>query len=306
MKKIILLLITCATLTGLKAQTPTDGLMMLKGLFCNVADYSNGSWSNYWEGATKRNNANIGTMTTQSVSYMGNLGVTDRLNVMVGLPYVWTSSSASYLAGQKGIQDLSLWLKYQLVESSVASGTFNVFATGGASIPVGNYATDFLPFSIGTKSKTASGRLILNYIKNGFYGTAQAGVTLRSKVSVDRNSFIFDNQLYETNVMPVPNIEDASLTLGYLHTKFQTAISLQHFGCLTGDDIRYNDMPQLTNNMSATSVSWFGRYNMDHFAVIANVAQVVNGRNVGQATTFDFGALYFFSVFNKEKPEAQK
>ena len=286
------------------AQSPTDGLMMPKGTLCSMVGYSKGSWDNYWEGENKRTNGNLGTFTSQNVMAMGALGVTDKLNVMVALPYVWTSSSASYLDGQKGLQDLSAWLKYRFVEKKGSFGELKVFATVGGSIPTTNYVADYLPFSIGLHTKTASGRLIVNYNKSGFYVNAQGGATLRSNVKIDRNSFIFKDKLYESDVMPVPNAADGSLTLGYLSSRFQTAVSLDRFGCLSGDDIRYNDAPILTNKMASTSVNWFGRINLGHLSLIINAGKVLKGRNVGEATSFGGSVLYWFQVFDKTKKES--
>ena len=288
------------------AQTPTDGLFMKKGENCTVVAYSSSTWENYWEGRTKRSNANLGKFTSQNVMFMSALGITDKLNVIVALPYVKTSASVSYLAGQSGVQDLSLWLKYQILAKKTSLGDVSLLATGGASIPTNNYIADFLPFSIGMQSKTASGRLILNYNKNGFYINAQGGATLRSSAKIDRNSFIFANKLYQSDVMPVPNLADGSLSLGFVNQRFQTFVSLDRFGCLSGDDIRYNDAPILTNKMSSTSVNWFGKVNIKRFSIIASAGKVLSGRNVGEATSFGVGAAYLFQVFNKEKAVEKK
>ena len=65
------------------AQTPTDGLMMPKGENCTVVAYSSSTWENYWEGATKRSNTNLGKFTSQNVMVMSALGINDKLNVVV-------------------------------------------------------------------------------------------------------------------------------------------------------------------------------------------------------------------------------
>ncbi len=308
MKQIFVYTLLCAALLSnnrTAAQSPTDGLMMPKGSLCNLVSYSNSQWTNYWEGEKKRSNTNLGTFTTQNVMYMAALGLTEKLNVMVGLPYVKTLASVSYLSGQSGLQDLSAWLKYRIIEKQSNFGDIKLFATLGGSIPTTNYVADFLPFSIGLHTKTASGRLILNYSKSGFYLTAQGGATLRSKVKIDRNSFIYVNKLYESDEMPVPNAADGSLALGFLNKRFQTAVSLDRFGCLSGDDIRYNDAPILTNKMASTSVNWFGRINLGHLSLIVNAGKVLKGRNVGEATSFGGGILYWFQVFDKNKAETK-
>ena len=49
-----------------KRRPITDGLMMARGQLCTGFVYDHDQWSNYWEGALKRDNGNIGTLTTQS------------------------------------------------------------------------------------------------------------------------------------------------------------------------------------------------------------------------------------------------
>ena len=87
----------------------------------------------------------------------------------------------------------------------------------------------------------------------------------------------------------------------FVNKLFQTFVSLDRFSCLSGDDIRYNDAPILTNKMASTSVNWFGKVNIKNFSIIASAGRVLNGRNVGEATSFGIGGAYLFKVFNKEK-----
>src|SRR6185436_7282593 len=94
--------------TTLRAQTLTDGLMMPKNNFCTGFMYTHDSWKEYWEGELKRENGNIGTVTTQSLMWFGNYGVTDKINVIAMVPYVKTKASMGTLTGMEGLQDLSL------------------------------------------------------------------------------------------------------------------------------------------------------------------------------------------------------
>ncbi len=282
----------------LRAQTPTDGLMMSKGAFCAAAVYSGSQWKEYWEGTNFRSSPNLGTVSSQNIMLMGAMGITDRLNAIVALPYVKTNASASYMAGQRGFQDASVWLKYRVVKQAMLSGTFSTFVTGGVSAPTTNYVADFLPLSIGMRSKTASVRLVADYHhKSGLYVTAQAGYTRRSNVRIDRDSYLFDNRLYYTNEVQVPDMADGTARLGFRNTRFQTDVWIDRFAGLSGDDIRYNEMPFLTNAMKATTLGWYGRYNIKDFSVTGGLSRVVAGRNVGQGTGFSVGVLYAFRVF---------
>lgn len=279
------------------AQMPNDGLMMGKRQWCTLLQYTHTSWDEYWEGTNKRSNLNLGTFTGQNVMLMTNFGITDNLNVMAGVPYVWTDSD-SYLDGQSGLQDLSVFLKYQSFKTAMGGGDFKVQVTGGASIPVTDYVPDFLPLSIGLQSKTASLRGILNFTHgSGFYVTAQAGHTWRSNITIDREAYLYDNELYYTDEMPVPNVFDATGRLGFINNRIQAEVMLDYFTGLSGDDIRYNEMPLPCNKMQATTAGVFAKYFIwQGLAVQASYGQVLSGRNFGQGTTISGGVTYFFTL----------
>ena len=293
-----------------KAQSPTDGLIMIKGYMCNVVSYQHDTWSEYWEGNLKRDNPNIGSFTGQNVMYMGAYGISDKLNVMVGLPFVWTKVTGSqHFAGQKGLQDFSLWLKYKAISVEVPLGKLNVFATGGVSIPTSKYFIDMLPLSIGFGSKTASIRLIADYqLEKGFYATGQVGYTARGKATTFKDVNQIDGKLYYTSTVPVPDVADITGRLGFRNTHIQTDVFINRFQGLSGDNIRRQDMPQVTNNMAATSIGWFGKYTYltDHagdFSIMAQVTQVLVGSNVGQTTSFTVGIQHAFQLTGNGKKE---
>ncbi len=283
------------------AQTPNDGLMMPQGQLCILGQYSNSKWENYWQGETKRSNLNLGELTTQSAMLMANYGISEDFNVMVGLPYVWTKASVSYITGQKGLQDLSLFVKYQAFESRGLGGAFKLQGTGGVSVPVSKYTPDLLPFSIGLHSKTASLRAIVNYTADfGLYVTVQGGHTWRGKTKADRDAYLFDNKLIYSDVMPVPNVGDYSARLGFIKPRFQAEVWYESFTGLSGDDIRYNEAPQATNKMAAAQAGVFAKYFITkRLGLLATVSQVLSGRNTGEALTWTAGATYFLDINKK-------
>ncbi|RYG40850.1 MAG: hypothetical protein EOO01_26435 [Chitinophagaceae bacterium] len=63
-----------------RAQTDVDAVMMSKNNLCTGFQYSVSSWDHYWEGKLKRTNENLGHVTTQMVGWMGNYGITNKLN----------------------------------------------------------------------------------------------------------------------------------------------------------------------------------------------------------------------------------
>src|SRR5689334_25215481 len=100
--------------------------MMEKNAFCVGPMYSYSSWKEYWEGTFKRDNENLGTVSTQMYSVMGNYGITRKLNALFGVPYVKTKASDGTLSGLDGIQDLSLLLKGKPLETKLGSGRFSL------------------------------------------------------------------------------------------------------------------------------------------------------------------------------------
>ena len=280
------------------AQTPTDGLMMPRGVICVLGQYSQNSWDEYREGTNKRSNSNIGTVSTQNVMVMGNYGITDAINVMLGLPYISTKSDVSYLTGQSGLQDIGLWLKYQPLEVKSGFGSLKLQVTGGLSAPVRKYVGDFLPFSIGLHTPAASLRGILNYTTRfGLYATAQAGHTWRGNTKLDRDSYLYNGQLYYSDEAPTPNVVDATGRIGFINTRLQAEVTIDYFTCTDGDDIRYNDMPFPANKMTATTAGVFAKYFIWRgLALQGSYGKVLSGRNVGQSTQFSGGFTWFFNV----------
>src|SRR5476651_1527351 len=83
-----------------RAQTDADALMIPKNFYCAAVMYTNSSWKDYWEGTFKRDNANIGKLTTNSYTVVGNYGLTNKLDVLFTVPYITTNASQGTLKGQ--------------------------------------------------------------------------------------------------------------------------------------------------------------------------------------------------------------
>jgi Putative MetA-pathway of phenol degradation len=301
--KLFILILICSLFSiQAYAQLPHDAVYMPKNNTCIALMYSNSSWNQYWENTLKRENLNMGTFTMQGYMPMAAIGLSNKLNVIVGIPYVTTKTSAGNLLGQKGIQDLSAWVKYKLLEEP---NGFSLHGALGGSMPMGNYVADFLPMSIGIQSKTATGRIIADYThKSGLYLTAHASYTYRSNITVDRDAYQSYEKVFNTNQVEIPNTTDASARFGYMKNDNQIECFVERFSCMAGDNIRRNDMPFPTNNMQATAIGVYGKYQPKSIGASARVTQVVNGLNVGQSLTFSVGLLYQVS-YGKKKESGQ-
>jgi hypothetical protein len=95
---------------AVRAQTDIDAIMMEKNAFCVGPMYSYSSWKEYWEGTLKRENLNLGRVSTQMAGVMGNYGLTRKVNLLFSVPWVKTKASAGTLHGLDGIQVLEGFL----------------------------------------------------------------------------------------------------------------------------------------------------------------------------------------------------
>jgi hypothetical protein len=287
-----------------RAQTDEDAIMMAKKNFCAGATYGYSSWDYYWEGTYHRDNLNLGTVSTQMVSLMGNYGITDKLNVMVGAPYIWTHATAGTLAGQHGIQDLSAWLKYLGLEKNVGKGVLSVYVLGGASLPLTNYIADYLPLAIGLQSKTLSGRLMVDYQQGNFFATVLGTYTWRSNITIDQNAY-YTTSLHLTNDVEMYNVASEMARVGYRSDRWIIEALATNMNTLGGFDIRKNDMPFPSNKMNSTTAGAHVKYSfskINGLSLNVDGDYTLAGRNVGQSRSFDAGVFYIFD-FSKKAPK---
>jgi hypothetical protein len=291
------LLLTLFGLTALflKAQTETDGLFMAKRNLCGGFIYGHSSWNKYWEGTFFRNNANIGTVTSDMVMGMANYGITSRTNIIASAMWVSNRASAGTLKGMKGLQDLNLFLKQELMAQNISGFNTSIVAVAGVSAPLTNYVADYLPLSIGLRSKTASLRLLTDVQKGHWYGTASAAYMRRGKVSIDRNAYYTTEMVY-SNIVAMPDMFMYNLRFGWRDGSDKYAeLVVDRMNTLGGFDMRKNDMPFLLNNMEAFRVGLNVKCPIpktNGLSFVANGMNTLVGRNMGKATSIMAGFVY--------------
>jgi hypothetical protein len=294
MRKLIILTLGL-TIFGVNAQTETDGLFMGKRNLCGGLLYGNSSWNKYWEGTFFRSNANLGTFKSQSVMAMANYGVTKGLNVIASAAYIQNKVTAGTLAGQKGIQDLNLFLKKELFAKDIKGFNSSIVAVGGVSAPLTNYVADFLPLSIGMRSKTASLRLLADVQKGHWYGTASALWMKRGNVTIDRNAYYTTEMIY-SNQVAMPDVFSYNIRVGWRDMADKVfELVLDHMNTIGGFDMRKNDMPFLSNNMEALRAGLNIKYMIPKtggLSVMAAGMHTLTGRNMGKSTTIIAGLVY--------------
>jgi hypothetical protein len=290
--------LTLALCLPAAAQTVDDSVMVdRKALFTGVL-YGHDSWTEYWEGTLKRENGNVGKLSTNAVTWMANYGVTPRLNVMLSLPYVDVEASGGTLQEQSGLQDLTLAAKFRAFQRGDLTG----FASAAFSFPVSDYVFDVLPVAIGLHSTRLSGRALLNYRRGWLFGDGTAAYTIRDNVTLDRDSYFTDGQLFFTSEVEMPDVFDYTFRAGYMGHGLMAPVYFTQQKTLGGGDIRRQDMAFVSNKMNFSRVGVMAMYTLPRpadLAVRAEWSRVFDGRNVGESTTFSAGLLYTFRFSHK-------
>lgn len=300
---LLVIAVIAVTNTKVNAQTDIDGVMMEKNAFCigPMAGYS--SWKNYWEGTLKRGNLNLGKVSTAMYNIMGNYGITNKLNVMFGLPYVKTKASAGQLKGLKGIQDLSFWVKWKAYSQKIGRGRLSIFAIGGYSLPASDYTADFLPMSIGLESKNLSLRGMADFQTGIWFATISGTYVRRSNIELDRTAY-YTTEMHYTNEVEMPDAASFNVRAGYRDKGAYAELFLDNWTTLGGFDITRNNMPFPSNEMNATRIGVNLKYPMPflpQLSVTGNVFTTIAGRNMGQASGFNAGIFYVIDLSKKEK-----
>lgn len=300
MKQIYFCYLLLGTLFA-NAQTEIDGIMMSKKQLCTGAVYQYGSWNNYWEGTFKRDNQNLGTVTNHNISVNANYGITDKLNVIVSLPYITTKASAGTLKGQNGLQDFSATVKYMPIEKTIGGATYSLYTIAGFSIPTSNYVADYLPLSIGLQSRTGTFRLMGDYQRGNFFTTLSGAYMKRAKITIDRNAY-FTTEMIHSNEVAMPDVINVNLRMGYRSSRLIAEAFVDNQVTQGGFDITKNNMPFPSNAMNAVKVGLHTKYTFPkkpELSLVSGFNRVLNGRNVGQTNAVYAGFFYIIN-FNKK------
>lgn len=175
------------------AQSPVSGFMVGKGHGAAVVSYNAERYNSVFlvpkeiDGVPVFNEVNV-----NSVSLFANYGITDKLDVSLNAPYITATGKASdqtlknlnYQNERKGLQDLSLHLKYKPLSYTVGAGTLDFMGAVGVQTPLGDYRADEglqSIIAIGNRSTSVNAFAIAHYKFNtGFFATAQVGYSVRS------------------------------------------------------------------------------------------------------------------------------
>lgn len=303
-RRVLLLLMSCSLVGILHAQTPTDAIMMKQRQFCFAAVYDRGSWDHYWEGTHLRTHGAVKTVTRQTITPMLAVGIHDKLNLLIGLPYVKTGSSepnGGYLQGVDGFQDIGVSLKGQVLQTEIGTHKFQFLVNAGFSTPATNYLSDYMPYSLGLGAPEASLRGIAQFkMSNGFYVMAAGAHLWRGMTEVERD-YYYNNGSYYTNKMDVPNAWHVIGAIGcyLLDNDLRLEANYVSLNSTSGDDVRKYNPGQPTNKIEYGQAGFFAQYipeTLKGVGVLAYYSQVLSGRNFGKSTNIGVGLTYQFQL----------
>jgi hypothetical protein len=291
------LLALLAVAGAASAQTLTDHVMMKKKQLLVGGLYTYDRWDKYWEGGRKRSNGNIGTLTTQIGTLYADYGVSDRMNVIVGVPHVETEASQGTTRGQEDWQDITVGVKYNVSKHDIKWGKLRTFAVVSGGTPLTNYTPDLLPLSIGLQTDWVTGRGTVNLMRpDGWFVTGSAGYSVRGDVELDREFYFTNGRAVLSNTLEMEDVVDYSLSTGLQRNEFYVPLMLWHQNTLGGGDIRRQDQPYSSNDMDFTRIGLAVVY-LPSGKLLKNMMfrvegdYVLTGRNVGQSETFTAGVL---------------
>lgn len=284
------------------AQTESDALMIPKNYFCAAGVYTHNSWDNYWEGTFKRDNLNLGTISSNVYAVGLVYGLSNRVNISAMAPYIKSNATAGTLRGQNGFQDINMAFKWMAVREQVGDGLLSFHAIATGSIPLKGYQVDFLPLAIGMQSKSVAIRGLLNYQVGRFFVAGAGQYIRKDNITIDRDAY-YTTEMHYTNQVAMPNATNFLVSAGFRSLKLNLEGTVTRYTTLGGFDITRNNMPFPSNRMNATAIGCIGKYmfqSLPGLEFTAGGNYVVKGRNVGQNTSF-FGGVYYVFAAKKEK-----
>lgn len=286
------------------AQTPLDAMMMKQRESCLALTYEYGTFDEYWEGATLRKNETIAEVSRRAILPMIAIGLHDKVNFYIAVPYIKTESSepnGGLLQGAKGFQDLNLALKVEIINTELGKGKLAVLASGGYATPITNYLSDYRPYSLGNGTNEWSARGIVQYkLDIGLYIRATGGHLFRGETKVERD-YYYNNGSYYTPWMDVPSAWEYNGAIGWwlLDNSLKLEANYYALNSTSGDDIRKYNAAQPTNKVNFDQLGFSAQYfikPVKGLGVLAYYSQMLNGRNMGKFTTFGAGLTYQFKI----------
>jgi hypothetical protein len=283
---LILIILLSSTFQTVNAQSPVNGFMQKKGNGSIVLSHNFESYNTVFLVPEKIEGVPVfNKITLNSTSIYGTYGLTDKLNVVLNVPYIEAKGAASdevlqnlnYRNTQSGFQDVSLYVKYKALTVNGNKTNFNLIGAVGVKTPLGNYTVDEglqSIVSIGNRA-TSLNALVIGLLKtnSGFFTSGQVGYCLKN------------NQ--------VPNAVMSEFKAGLIQPHFYFDAFIANQTSLSGTDILAEGFqgffPSTKVNYTRIGLNVFVPI-YKQFGLCAGSSTYIGGRNLGQSTSY-YGAI---------------
>jgi hypothetical protein len=283
------ILLICSPLLA-QAQSPVSGFMNGKGKGAVALSYTTEQYDNVFLVPSDADGVPVfNDVRVNSTSLYATYGLSDRFDAVVSLPYISAQGNASQAVlnelgfenSRSGVQDLSLFLKYNPYSTKIGENTLNFIVGAGLKTPLGNYRADEglqSIIAIGNRATSVNGLAIAQLrAPSGLFLTTQAGYSLRSG--------------------EVPNALLGEIKVGYASSRFY--VDAYFAGQVSDGGV--NILGEgFTGFFPATDVS-FNRAGVSVYVPVSGglgvsvgASRFLSGRNVGEAMGFSGSVVYSF------------
>lgn len=273
----------------LLAQSPISGFMQNKGRGSLVVSYNLETYDDVYLVPQKVNSVPVfNRVENKSLSFYATYGISDKLNLVVNLPYIKSEGNASsqvlknlnFENTREGLQDVSAYLKYNPINVATATGNISFIGALGVKTPVGDYKVDEglqSIIAIGNRATSVSGLAIALYKHNsGFFTSGQLGYSVR-------NNEVPDAFTSEFKIGMAANY--------YIDAYIANQISTSGTDILTEGFQGFFPSTRV-NFMRVGLNSFFPVYG--GFGLAGGASMYVDGRNLGKSTSVYGSAIFSF------------
>ena len=272
------------------AQSPINGFMQGKGKGNVVVSYGMEKYDEvYLVPKLVKGVPVFRDVDVSSASLFATYGITDKLDVVVSLPFITAKGNASEAVLQNlgfenersGIQDVSAFLKFNPFDINIGSSNLKLIGALGVRTPVGDYKVDEglqSIIAIGNRSTTVSAIAVAMFkTKYGVFASGQFGTGFATE--------------------GVPDSYMSEFKLGYAGKKFYLDLFAVNQTSAFGVDILGNGFQGF---FPATKVD-FTRVGANLYVpvykaigLVGGANSYIAGRNIGKATGYYGGVVYKF------------
>lgn len=233
------------------------------------------SYDEFWVGETKVSDPGVGEVETTSFSFWGQYGFTDRVALVVNLPYVDVESDGLGGFGDSGVQDLAALVKVRLLANETGGGVrHSLTGAVGFRTALEDYEAN-LPVDLGDNTDDGLLRVVYQLEAGSFFASQQVGFDLRSGDAPDGFPLVTE--------------------IGYGFGAVTLSAFYSDYIADGGTDIGDPGFTFPSNKDETTRIGAkvYGRIG-ERFGLSAGAFSTLDGRNSGDVEGFSLGAVYRF------------